>query len=245
MGEMLPNLSNLSRTPPIDPVPGDVYEEWIEARGTRPTLAKWKNMRAAHKLRLLHAVASRADDDTAPNGDYLSAYEQVDIDDMQSSRSVEHVVPRSMIHGDEAGESDPLGWIEATQTMNSRRSNHPLYLWLEPDGKMAADNTLVYVGGEKHFVPPVDQRARLARKWLCMRATYGDTMDPPSEAQRANASKIVALAQHWPIQPVELRVNEEYREMLGWANPLLEENPEQWYDNVAWRALVFFCAPRH
>jgi len=65
-------------------------------------------------------------------------------------------------------------------------------------------------------------------------------MDPPSEAQRANASKIVALAQHWPIQPAELRVNEEYRKMLGWANPLLEENPERWYGSAAWRALVFF-----
>lgn len=241
----LPNFSNLSHaTPSIDPVPGDVYEEWIEACGTRPTLATWKNMRAAHKLRLLHAVASRADDDTAPNGDYLSAYEQVDIGDM-TSKSVEHVVPRSMIHGDEAGESDPLGWIEATRRMNSRRSNHPLYLWLEPDGQMAPYNTLVYVDGERHFVPPVEQRARIARKWLFMRATYGDTMDPPSEAQCANASKIVALARHWPIQPAEIRVNEEYREMLEWANPLLEENPEQWYGSAAWRALVFFCVPRH
>jgi len=240
----LPNFSNLSiqeshTTPPIDPVPGDVYKKWMAACGTKPTLAKWKNMRADHKRRLLHAVASRADDDTTPNGNYISAYEQVDIDDM-TSLSVEHVLPRSKIHGDESGESDPLGWIEATPRMNSRRSNHPLYLWLEPDGQLAPENTLVYVDSERYFVPPVNQRSRLARKWLFMRAVYGDSMDPPSEAQRANASKIVALAQHWPIQPAELRVNEEYREMLKWANPLLEENPERWYGSAAWRALVFF-----
>lgn len=240
----LPNFSSLSiheshTTPPIDPVPGEVYEEWIQACGTRPTLAKWKNMRATHKFRLLHAVASRADDDSTPNGDYVSAYEQNDIDDMHSSRSVEHVVPQASIHGDEAGESDPLGWIEATRRMNSKRSNYPLHLWLEPDGQLAPDNTLVYVDGERHFVPPVEQRARLARKWLFMRATYGDTMDPPSEAQRANASKIVALAQHWPIQPAEMRVNEEYREILGWANPLLEANPGRWYESPAWRYRVF------
>lgn len=232
----IPDLSALSLKPGL-------RDQWLKACGHRPNFKSWKNMRAADKYRLLHGVAARADDDTSWDGDYVSAYEQVDIDDMLARRrqwSVEHVVPRSHIYGRNPGpgENDPIGWIEATSTANSRRSNHPLYLWPNPDGTLAPPNTLVTVDNKLHYVPPPEQRGRLARKWLFIRATYMG-IQPPSRAQRNRAAQIVALAQHDPIHPAEHRVNEDYRRRLGWANPLLEDGAERWYGDVEWRALVF------
>ena len=232
----LPNLSGLSLN-------SGLRDRWLQACGTRPNFKSWKRMRGKDKYRLLHGVAAKADDDIEPDGDYLSAYEQVDIDDMLARKrqwSVEHVVPRSFIYGREPGpgENDPNGWIEATGSSNSRRSNHPLYLWPNPDGMLAPPNTLVIVDNELHYVPPPEQRGRLARKWLFIRATYMG-ITPPSRAQKLRAAQIVALAQHDPIHPAERRVNEHYRRELGWANPLIEDGAEVWYESVEWRAFIF------
>ena len=232
----LPNLSSLSLSP------RGVRDRWLQACGTRPKFKSWEKMRGKHKYQMLHSVAASADDDTDPDGNYVSAYEQLDIDEVIALRrwSVEHVVPRSFINGSGPGdgEDDPNGWIEATRSANSQRSNHPLYLWPDPDGTLAPPNTLVRVDGKLHYVPPREQRARLARKWLFIRATYDD-IQPPSTAQKRRASQIVALAQHSPVQPAEHRVNEHYRQTLDWANPLLEDGAERWYTDAAWRALVF------
>lgn len=233
----LPNLSRLSINTDA------VREKWLKACGERPDFRSWSLLKRKDKRILLHDVANMADDDIYQDGDYVSAYEQVDIDDMFAGRrqwSVEHVVSRSHINGGSPhpAEDDPIGWVEATPYANSSRSNHPLYLWLDPPGLLAFPRTLVRVDGELHYVPPMEQRARLARKWLFIRATYKD-VDPPSMAQVARASKIVALAQHFPVQPAELRVNADYRERLGWANPLLEDGKDVWFKNPAWRALVF------
>ena len=231
----LPNLAALS-------LDESVERQWYRACGTQPAFKNWKNLDGRDKYRLLHAVAARADDDVAADGDYVTAYEQLDIDDVMSREvwSVEHVVPRSHINGRApgAGENDPVGWIEATRTANSRRSNLPLYLWTSPDGSMAPENTKVRVDGEWHFVPPLAQRARLARKWMFIRATYDD-IQAPSKAQTRHAAEIVALAQHFPIQPAERRVNEHFRSTLRWANPLLEADADRWYGDVKWRARVF------
>ena len=231
---MLPSLVHLSGR--AESEADSVREKWIRACGTRPTLAKWKNMRGKHKFRLLHSVASRADNDDVPGGDYVTAYEEVDIDDLFARRrrwSVEHVVPRSAVHGGEEAESDPLGWIEATARANSQRSNHPLVLW-----RSALPRGVHPLYGELHYAPPERQRARLARKWLFIRATYSD-IDPPSAAQLAHAADIIRLAKEYPVQGAELRVNDEYRTLLRWANPLLEEGADTWYANVHWRALIF------
>jgi len=240
----LPDLTSLSLGE------GGPRARWVKACGTRPSFRGWRNLKGSQKRALLHDVARDADDDTLPDGDYVSAYEEVDIDDMFSGRrqwSVEHVVPRSHINGRGAhpAENDPLGWIEATGAANSRRSNHPLYLWPDPQPtgelgtlSIALPNTLVRVDGTVHYVPPMEQRARLARKWLFIRATYPG-IDPPSPAQTARAAQIVALVQHYPIQPAERRVNEHYRETMGWANPLLEKGGERWLEDVAWRTLIF------
>ena len=104
---------------------------------------------------------------------------------------------------------------------------------------MLEDLDRLHTDGVLHYVPPLEQRARLARKWLFIRATYADEVDAPTSAQRAHSHDIVALAKHFPIQPAEQRVNDEYRNTLSWANPLLEANSDRWYQSTAWRALVF------
>ena len=233
----LPDISCLSLNRP------DIRAEWTQACGTRPDFKPWHRLRGCHKRVLLHDVANDADDDTAPDGNYVSAYEQVDIDDMFSGErqwSVEHVVPRSHIDGRGAheAENDPIGWIEATSQANSRRSNHPLYLWRDPEDSPAQPNTLESVDGELHYVPPMEQRARLARKWLFIRATY-EGVDPPTDAQKARALEIVDLVKTILPQPAEERVNEHYRKTYGWANPLLEESSEKWLNDPRWRDLVF------
>ena len=75
----LPDLSRLS-------LKSGVREAWLNACGTRPNFKSWKNMRGRDKYRLLHGVAAKADDDVEPDGDYVSAYEQVHIDDMQARK---------------------------------------------------------------------------------------------------------------------------------------------------------------
>ena len=194
-------------------------DRWIAACGTRPTLARWKNMRGRHKFSLLHGVAMRADDDE--NGDYLTAYEQIDIDDIgHFRRSVEHVLPRSRAGTNGKAKNDPNGWIVATRRANSSRGNLPLLLW---DGE-----------AEGHFSPPMEQRARLARKWLFLRATYAG-LDPPSAEQLRNLPAIFELAKQPPGR-AEVRVNEIYRRELGWSNPLIS-NP-RWLDDSGWRQMV-------
>lgn len=218
----VPNLTSLPLTPPPTQPPS-IHSRWLSKCGVRPELNPWRSLRAADKHRLLHHVAETADDDKDPEGDYV----------------VEHVVPRSFVAGvaPSPAEDDPIGWIEVTRHANSRRSNYPLYLWPDPDGMLALPNTTVLVDGELHYVPPVQQRARLARKWLFVRATYKD-ISPPSKAQSKRAASIVALAKHDRPHPAEIRVNRHYREKLGWANPLLESGADEWYRDPQWRALV-------
>ncbi|MBE35048.1 MAG: hypothetical protein CMI16_05755 [Opitutaceae bacterium] len=233
----LPNLSGLSLKSQ------STHAQWLQACGTRPDFKSWESNRAKDKHRLLHSVAETADNDEVEGGSYVSAYEQKDTDVLRNTQqySVEHVVPRSHVNGNEPGEAedDPLGWIEATRRANSQRSNSPLYLWCDPKGKIAIPGTKVYVDGELHYVPPFEQRARLARKWLFIRATYPG-VSTPTDAQRRHAAEIVALAKYYPAAEAEIKVNEIYRKQLGWANPLLEANPEKWYDDDKWRASIFW-----
>ena len=153
--------------------------------------------------------------------------------------SVEHVVPRSHVRRGVAS-SDPIGWIEATRSANSRRSNLPLYLWQGPERGSVAENTVVEVDGVSHFVPPVAQRARLARKWLFIRATYmGGQLEPPSVAQTKHAAAIIAHVKDTPIQEAEERMNRLYRKKFGWVNPLLEDGANAWLDDPSWQHLIF------
>ena len=176
-------------------------------------------MRGKHKFTLLHSVAMGADEDDG--GNYLTAYEEVDIDDLGFRRSVEHVLPRSRAGWSRQAKNDPLGWIEATRRANSSRGNLPLLLW---DGE-----------AEGHFSPPLAQRARLARKWLFLRATYKG-LDPPSDAQMRNLGAIFEAAKEPPGR-AEVRVNEIYKRELGWSNPLITD-PGRWLGDPGWRQMV-------
>lgn len=221
---------------------------WLSACGEkRPNFKKWENLSGKDKKRLMHAVAAEADEDEpGPNGEdanYVTPYDEVDIDDVMERRlwSVEHVVPRShVVSEDTSAKNDPIGWMTATRTANSQRSNYPLMLWLDQDnGQLAIPRTLVRFNGELHYVPPLEQRARIARKWLYMRATYSGDLKPPSRLQKMYAAQIVSLAKAYPISPAEERVNKLYNSMLNWSNPLLNTGANEWYDNVEWRSLVF------
>jgi hypothetical protein len=220
-----------------------IAKAWRAACGKRPEFKRWTTLRERDKDELLHEVAARADDDTTPGGAYLTAYKQAPICKVfeHGDESVEHVVPRSSVHGGAGGdaEDDPVGWIEAVTSLNRKRSNYPLVLWKIAHRPYVLDNTTVRIEGEKHFVPPVAQRARLARKWLFIRATYPDDVDPPSAGQRAHAEQIVALAKKHLPSTAEMQVHRIHRTTMGWGNPLLDEHAVRWYDDPAWRALVF------
>ena len=237
-----PNFSKLSLNVKL------AREEWLEACGERlPTWKSWKRLSGRDKKRLMHSVALEADDSDSDSDsesdsetDYLTPYEQLDIQLVMKNGlwSVEHVVPQSKTLTS-ASRSDPLGWTTATRNANSRRSNLPLMLWLAPDGKMALPNSIVKFNGVRHYAPPMEQRARLARKWMYIRATYSDEVESPSDAQIENASKIVALAHNYPIGEAESLVNSIYKRDYGWSNPLLTDKASRFYESVEWRNLVF------
>ena len=221
---------------------------WLNACGAkRPNFKSWGNLTGKDKKRLMHAVAEEADEDepgqNGKDGSYLTPYDQLDIDNVLEQRiwSVEHVIPRSHVISDAtSAKNDPLGWMTATRTANSQRSNYPLMLWPDQhNGQLALPRTFVRFEGELHYVPPLEQRARIARKWMYMRATYSGDLKPPSRAQRLYSAQIVAWANAYPIQPAEQRVNDLYNSVFEWSNPLLRPGAEKWYENVEWRHLVF------
>ena len=153
---------------------------WLKAVGERPDLPKWQNVRR-RKHTWLHDLAVKADG-------YESAYEELPAEELmaQNRYSVEHVVPRSKIDDASDLEADPYNWILATRSENSRRSNTPLKLWLDTPGPPNARGCFQKIDGELHYLPPSDQRARLARKWLYAHATYPHDVDPPTVAQLHN-----------------------------------------------------------
>ena len=109
------------------------------------------------------------------------------------------------------------------------------------DGKMAMllEEGPITIDGERHYIFPLEQRARLARKWMYMRATYNRAVAPVSRAQYSNRANIVALAKTFPVQEAETSVNEQHETAFGLTNPLLGPNPDTYYDDPAWRAMVF------
>jgi hypothetical protein len=186
---------------------------------------------------LLHAIAAEADDDEVPGGDFVSVYEEEDIDDVLRERtwSVEHVVPRSHVNGAGPGdaEDDPLGWDVATRRANGERSNLPLVLWAEEER-----TGIVEIDGEVHFSPPKDQRARLARKWLFVRKTYGSSIRPPSTAQTKRFAEILDLVRNYPVRKAEKKFHSMFKARYGWSNPLLGPDAMTWLDSESWREVV-------
>lgn len=206
---------------------------WFAAtQRARATSRPWKNFSSRDKRRLVHQVAQRAQTDKR---DYLTPYLQADVDDVlaQNRWSVEHVVPRSRC---QAAEGDPWNFVEADRRENSVRSSLPLKLWPDERGQVPTSKFQAF-NGERHYVPPPGQRARLARKWLYTRATYGCT--PMSSAQEAHLPKIIALAKRSPPDTIETNVAKQLEALTGTRNPLiLDAEPSRWYDSPTWRALV-------
>lgn len=259
---LLPDLSALT----IDSKNSvDTNTEWLKAcsrdgSGQLPSFKSWSSLRGRDKWQLMHAVASEADVDKDDDKDddggddagdddqsYLTPYDELDIDIVmkEGQWSVEHVVPRSHVLNEASNaKSDPLGWMTATRSANSRRSNLPLVLWNVEDQfrdrkLFIIPNSRIRLDREWHYAAPLQQRARLARKWLYIRATYADDLRPPSRAQIENSAEIIALAKNFPVYPAEMRTNEIYKDILDWSNPLLSEDANRWYDDAAWRHRVF------
>lgn len=215
-----------------------IRDAWLKATSTnlRPATKSWKSFRGDDKYRLVHGIAKASQED---GGEYLSPYLQEGIDVLLDEKrySVEHVVPRSKCSD---AEGDAWNFVEAERSENSRRSNLPLKLWPDLENGFSTRDFETY-DGQVHYVPPLEERARLARKWLYTRATYHCT--PMSKAQRAHLSEIIALCKAWPPSATERVVARLLQAETGTRNPLLlDKDPNQWYDCTAWRALVAAAA---
>lgn len=209
-----------------------VTRRWLQAVGERHKFPLWKNV-GRRKHMWLHDLARKVDG-------YESAYEELGADALLERRrhSVEHVVPRSRIDDASGAESDPRGWVLAARRANSQRSNLPLKLWPDAPGAHRTDDLFEVIDGEVHYLPPADQRARLARKWLFLHATYPHHIDVPSAAQLRNLSKIVALARNTPVYEWEQDVANALHDLLGLTNPLLTHDANFYYDELDWYTLL-------
>lgn len=248
---MLPGLSGCShgrwkqeQTIGIRP---SIMQQWEKACGGRkPVFKRWERCDSKDKFALLYDLALKASKQVDLKS-YTAAYSNVPIQEVMSAtewgdkHSVEHVVPRSHVAGSDShvAEDDPNGWIVATRSANSTRSNHPLYLWFESSSRMPLTDFVYY--DVSHFFVPEENRARVARKWLYMRATYSDSgaLQPMSNAQREHFSRIIALVEQHPPSDIEKAVDAQLRGMFGWSNPLIHSpNPNDWLGNPEWRSLI-------
>lgn len=209
-----------------------VTRRWLEAVGERPKFMPWKRV-GRRKHMWLHDLARKVEG-------YESAYEERGANALleRGRHSVEHVVPRSKIDDASGAESDPYGWVMATRRANAQRSNIPLKLWPDAPGEHRSGDLFEVIDGDVHYLPPADQRARLARKWLYLQATYPHDIDPPSAAQLRNLSKIVALARNTPVYVWEQGVADALHELLGHTNPLLTHDANFYYDELDWYTLL-------
>jgi len=213
----------------------EIRAEWAASTRQADWVSKaWKNFTANDKKRFVHSVAQQSQTDKL---DYFTPYLRIDIDDILKQRrwSVEHVVPRSKC---QAADGNVWNFVEVDRSENSRRGAHPLKLW--PDGLHQLHVTKFQTWlGVKHYAPPSEERARLARKWLYTHVTYSGQCKAMSDAQRLHLSEIIALAKHDPPGNVEINVATQLQNLTGTRNPLiLDDTPSRWYDDSAWRALL-------
>lgn len=225
------------------PVPSGVTREdvaavrrrWNAAVGV-PIVARkdWHRWSASDKRRLVHDVARNAQ---GARDNFVTVYEEKALEDVfvYEEWSVEHVVPQSKCP---SAQGDVLNMTEATRSANSRRGNLPLVLWREDNGPTRDDAEFRTFDGIRHFAPPPQQRARLARKWLCVRASHACAA-PMSTMQHRMLREIIAVAKTHPPSAVEVRVAMEVLFKTGLRNPLvLGENVAQWYDCPVWQQMV-------
>lgn len=205
---------------------------WLRAVGERPDLPSWKRV-GRRKHAWLNDLALAADN-------YESVYEEAPAKKLmaQDRHSVEHVVPRSKIDDASDAEADPHAWVMASRKANARRSSYPLKLWPDAPWEVVAENSFQFIHGEMHYVPPADQRARLARKFLYAHATYPHDTDTPSVAQLCHLRQIVQLVHDCPIQQPEQQVADALSDLLGYCNPLLTQNAPELLETLDWYELL-------
>lgn len=215
-----------------------LQQRWRAASG-EGNFRPWNALRSRDKKNLFHNIALSL----AEQGMVVrSAYEEIPIHTLMKMKkySIEHIVPRIKINGRLPGdaENDPRGWWIADRATNSLRGNLPLALWPDPPGGPFPVKFIHRVGGVKHFFPPHDQRAMLARIWLFVRYNYRclDVIDPPSAAQIENEEHICALAKV-DFLPQEVEMNKKFKELYGVSNPLIEDS--SWLDDPEFRYACF------
>lgn len=250
---LLPNLSCLSigcySEPSETPL---AWYDWLNActadggYHARPDFKSWKSVKGKEK-REFYELINRSENDRFAAGQYEGAYTGDDIDVIMEHEtwSIEHVLPRVLVNGRAPGEAeeDPLGWDVADRTANSVRSSLPLVLWPTPD----LPTGRVRIDGELHYNPLEAHKARLARKWLFLRATYSqvDALDPPSAAQKEWATDIIEHVKRTSVGYAERRFQVLLQEYIGnkfkttWVNPLYGDDSDLFLDDGDWRVLVF------
>ncbi len=249
---MLPNLSLCSKqgVPASDRKKlSNIQQLWLEACGNFPEhgFRPWATLTAKQKADSFYNIALMAEQSSGQA--YVDPYTNSNLLDLfnanehRDMKSIEHVYPRSQICGSSPhpAEDDPNGWVTVTQGANSRRGSHPLLLWESLDGQVPIFS-LVKIEGETHYVPPVEHRARLARVWMYVLATYSGqkAFRPLSKAQRTNLNLIISYANVYPVSTIEKHMNREMHNKFGWSNPLIcaDSDPSVWYENVEWRRLL-------
>ena len=215
----------------------DLREQWRSAcaRGGKqngiPPLPHYKSMRRPLKDDLIYDAAGEDNEYYTP---YTHSHVETLLD--QNRHSIEHVVPQSHYNDRKTaiGPRDPNGWVVAERRENTVRSDDPLFIWAEFDGAIPLG----------HYMVPLEERARVARKWLYTRFQYAHelTNHPPTPAQRANAGDICALAKNHKPSDAELRMNNEIFGALSWSNPLIAEDEAEravFLDNPEFRYTIF------
>ena len=250
----LPDLTSLR----ISEKPDDPWDKWVDALtdgagwSARPAFRTWRGVSARQKHRFYDLI-NQSENDRFSDGQYNAPYTDDDIDVIlrTGSWSIEHVLPRAAVNGRAPGEAeeDWLGWDVADSRANSTRSNLPLVLWPTPG--MEAGRVRLEDDPQTHFNPVEAHKARLARKWLFLRATYSriDLLDVPSTSQQRHADAIVANVRETRIGYAERRFQVLLEEHVSsssgatWSNPLYGPRADDFLTDADWKALVF-QAPR-
>lgn len=192
-----------------------------------PDWKPWEKVSSKDKA-VFREMADRSENDRFSRGQYLAPYSGDDIDSIidEETWSIEHILPRSRINGSSegAGEDDPFGWVVETRRENGRRRNLPLVLWKTG----ATDGELVYINGVKHYDFADGEKGRVARKWIYIRAIYGNTIDPMTDLQQRHLDDILKVAAE-PLGFAEKKFHSLLVDWVAktyqknWHNPLLDE----------------------
>ena len=95
------------------------------------------------------------------------------------------------------------------------------------------------IDGELHYLPPAEERAKLAFFWLFFQATTPHSVALPTVAQLRNLPRIVALARGMPLWQADAEVKHALKALLYQANPPLPYDPKvlsdarEWYDKLS------------